>query len=361
MTYDTVLTSIDGNEVYTYNVPYFPVSNLTLYAVTIRSIINVQSGMTLTNISSGTLTASAQWQRTDDISSAPTGDFYNTLNPSAFKATNLAAGASKVFAPTMIISNNTALVDSVNTADGSLVAGDYEGTGYITFQYTTTSTLSLLPSPTKVDSSASSFADQMHFMVTYYYCNPGNLATDILNFTAVKQDNGTVLLAWSSANEQPHRDYKIQVSTDGFNFTDYASVASEPVNSSANYTYSYPVDPTAAGKLYFRLRIVDEIGPPHYSIVCIIDLDHGVSVRSGFFIYPNPPTDFVNLNLPGGSPQPWQVDIIAADGSLIQRNRITNTNTPRVDFVRRLSGGTYFVRAFDPRNGTRYSASFIVQ
>ncbi len=44
ITYDTVFTSTDGNDVYNWNVPQFPVSSLTLYAVTVRSIVTLNAG-----------------------------------------------------------------------------------------------------------------------------------------------------------------------------------------------------------------------------------------------------------------------------------------------------------------------------
>ncbi|GGB14326.1 T9SS type A sorting domain-containing protein [Puia dinghuensis] len=360
-TYDTVFTSNNGNTSFNYSVPKFPVNSLTLYAVTIRSIVTVNSGMTLTNIYSSSENASAQWYRTDDINSTPSGDFNNSVLSTKFIANGLAAGASKTFTPANVIHNNSIIVDSVYTGDGSFLPSNYSGSGKISFTYTASSDLLLVPSTSTVDTSASSFADQMHFSVTYYYCNPGVLATDLLSFTAVKQDNGTVLLGWSTANEHAGRRYDIEVSTDGTSFSGYTAVASDPVNTSESYSYAYPIEPAARGKLYFRLRIIDQLGPDHYSIVRIIDLDKASPAGNRFYIYPNPPTDHIELNIPGNNPQPWQVDILAADGSLVQRTMVNGTNALHVGFGRSLSGGAYFVRAVNPATGEQYTGSFVIR
>jgi len=151
--------------------------------------------------------------------------------------------------------------------------------------------------------------------VAYYYCSPGILANDVLTFTAVKQNDGTILLGWSTTNERAARQYQVQVSGDGSNFTRFTTVDSDPVPGDASYTYSYPVDPAA---------------------------------------------DYISLNIPG-SPQPWQVDIIAADGRLVQRNRIANTSSPRIAFAHPLPAGTYFIRAVSVKPGQRYTRSFVVR
>ncbi len=197
--------------------------------------------------------------------------------------------------------------------------------------------------------------------MTYYYCSPGVLANDVLSFTAVKQNAGTVLLGWNTTNEQAGRQYDIQVSNDGSNFADYATVDSDPVANAASYTYPYPVDPTLSGRLYFRLRIVDESGAGSFSVIRIIDLDRGMQpVKNGFYLYPNPTIDFITINIPGGL-QPWQVEIIAADGRVVQRNRFSNTNTPRIIFTHKLAAGTYFVRAVSPVSNGHYTRSFVVR
>ncbi len=240
------------------------------------------------------------------------------------------------------------------TGDGSFAPGNgFTGNGNISLTYSSTTIPVTTPSGVQ---NTYTLSDNIHFMWTYYYCNPGTLAADLLSFTAVRQGQ-TALLGWNTTNEQAGRTYHVQVSTDGSTFSDYAAVASEPVNTDASYTYSYPIDPTATGKLYFRLRIADVVGADHYSSICIINLN--AAGPGGFTIFPNPPTDFINLMLPGDN-RSWQVDIISADGNLVQRNVFTNVSLAHVNFNRKLASGAYFVRATNALNGENHTGSFVI-
>ncbi len=356
LTYDTLFTSTDGNDTYTWNIPQFPVSTLTLYAVTVRSMVTVNSGMTIENFNPGTVNAFATYFRNDDFTTSPTGDFNN--NTALFQlptALGLATYTSKTFPPINTINNKPALVDSMYTGDGSFVPSNgFTGNGSIALSYNTTTIPNVAPSGVSITSYT--LTDTIRMSWTYYYCNPGTLAADLLSFTAVRQGQ-TVQLGWNTTNEEAGRTYNIQVSTDGSTFTDYAAVASEPVNNDASYSYNYPIDPSATGKLYFRLRIADVVGADHYSSICIINLN--AAGPNGFTIFPNPPTDFINLMLPGDN-RSWQVDIIAADGNLIQRNVFTNTSLAHVNFNHKLPGGAYFVRAANALNGETHTGSFVI-
>lgn len=354
ITYSTMFTSTDGSDVYTWSVPQFPVSTLTLYAVTVRSVLTLNSGMTIENFNNSNTNSSLRYTRDDQFTSSPTGDFENTALSSTYGPISLPPFGTATFPPVNSFNNKNLLVDTMFTGDGSFnPSNGFLGNGNIDITYnsgtytTTTSGVAVI---------SSTFADTMRFSWTYYYCNPGTLAADLLSFTAVRQGQ-TVMLGWNTTNEEAGRKYNIQVSTDGATFSDYAAVASEPVNTDASYSYNYPIDPSATGKLYFRLRIADVVGADHYSSICIINLN--AAGPNGFTIFPNPPTDFINLTLPGDN-RSWQVDIIAADGNLIQRNIFTNTNLAHVNFNRKLSTGAYFVRATNGLNGESHTGSFVI-
>ena len=109
--------------------------------------------------------------------------------------------------------------------------------------------------------------------------------------------------------------------------------------------------------MYFRLAIVDNNGFTTYSTVSIVNL--GDAGPAGFSIYPNPPQDFINLTLPGDN-RSWQIDLVSADGSLIQRNYYYNNSNPRINFNRKLTSGAYFVRATNLQSGDQHTGSFII-
>jgi hypothetical protein len=169
-----------------------------------------------------------------------------------------------------------------------------------------------------------------------------------------------VALDWNVGNEMPGRTYEVQVSRDGKNFATIGSQTSDPVNSDASYSYNYTIASTDTGKLYFRIFQVNPNGEaPGYSEIRVVDLDAG-GAASVFSIYPNPPSDFINLTFPGNN-QNWQVEIFSADGNLVQRNYYPATNLARMNFTRKMASGAYFVRAVNPQTNQNYTGSFVIR
>jgi hypothetical protein len=360
--YDTTVISTNpqNQPSFDYNVPLFPQSQSSLYAMTIQSQVSVNPMLVIQNSKGSPASASSvALYRSDDVLNNTTGEdvFGATTFSRLWTIPALADQQQATLTAARPVAGYSILYDSLSTTDRSLDNGSYSGTGSQKYTYTATTALNM---PNYY--SVVAYSDTIRFKVTYFYCSPGVLASDVLSFTAVKQNDGTVLLGWNTTNEKAGRQYNIQVSGDGSNFSDYAAVNSDPVAGDASYTYSYPIDPATSGRLYFRLRIMDESGAMSFTVIRIIDLDRGMQpVKNSFYCYPNPAVDFISLNIPGGTTQPWQVDIIAADGRLVQRNRCNNTNTPRIVFTHKLPAGTYFVRVVSSGSGQRYTRSFVIR
>ena len=338
---------------YHYSLPQFPPGTSTLMAVVIQSTITASAVATVTNNSGSDISLPyMQLFREDGFNSTPATSGGATISNPVF-GTDLPNGSSEVISLPNAIQNFRMLYDSVTSSNANF--GSFTGTGpNIAFTYSTNNIA--LPSPNLTLSSLT-VTDQITFNITYYYCVPGTLATDILTFTATRENDQTALLNWTTSNEQPGRNYVIQVSKDGTNFVDSVTVPAQGASGDAAYTYNFPLDPSATGNLYFRIKVVDVSGPFHYSQICIIRLGDGNA--TGFSIYPNPPTDFINLSFPGGN-QNWDVAIYAADGNLVQRNSYPTTNLVRVNFNRKMAAGTYFVRAINPQTNQSYTRSFVI-
>lgn len=356
--YTTTLTTTTGNESnMVWTIPQFPISSNTLYAVAIHSTINVTSDMHITNNTGGTLSASAQLYRTDDFYTDASSDYSVPDFGLKFNAASLATGTTKNYASTQSIFNEN-IADSIYAGDPT---GDnpssFLGSGTLNLYYSTGTSVITNPNNPNLLGYYNTISDKMKVTLIYYYCNPGTLATNLISFTAIRENQQSVLLNWNVANETPGTIYHVQVGTDGTNFTDYAAVNGDPLNSNASYSYTYTIDPAASGMLYFRLRIEHLSQAPTYSIVNVINLSNNAA--TGFGIYPNPPSSFINLTLPGDNRQ-WQVDIFSADGRLVQRNAFVNASFVRVNFLEKLAAGAYFVRARNPLSGTSYSGSFLM-
>ena len=359
VTYDTVVTessSGGGNASagFSYTIPKFTLSNGTLYAAVIKSnVITASVNATMINFTGSTGAPSVTLYRTDGVTSTaiPNGSgLYLSPSGTPYTGPAIPNNGTEVVPMPNVITNQPVLNDSVIDATSM---SNLSGAGTIKFNYSGSDqplgNAGFFP-------IAVSGTDQVSFSITYYYCQI-ILAINLVSFTATLENPHTVQLNWTSANEEANRTYNVQVSTDGTNFSDVGSVQSDPVNSDASYSYNYPVSPTATGRLFFRLRMVDNNGAITFSSICLVNLNG--SNTSAFSIYPNPATDFINLVLPGGN-QSWNVDIISADGNLVQRNIFSNTALGRIDFTRKLARGTYFVRATNTTSGEQHGGSFVI-
>lgn len=262
-------------------------------------------------------------------------------------------GQTVIVSAPNLISNKTMFDRTIDNSDPTL--NDFIGAGPLDITYTNTSGFSIIGA-VQVNPT---FVVNTTFTLTYSYCYTGTLAADILSFNAFKQDKQTIALNWLTTNETPGRKYTVEVSNgNGNNFTAVATIPADVSGTGASYAYAYAIKPGDNGKLYFRLKLTGADGSTAYSILRVVDLG-GVDAGK-FSLYPNPPSDFINLTFPGDN-QDWQVDILTADGSQVQLNYYRNSNAVRVNFTRRLAAGAYFVRATSPQTGKYYTGSFIVR
>ena len=359
-TVSTTVPNLAPNTTNNISIPQYDYtgSGFSLISAVITSSITTHNTVTFTNVSPS--------EQFFDLGNVTRSDLLK------FGATTLGGGSAvytfpftdldvagspddaATYGPTNFFSNTKVVTDSVTTLQP--VLNSFLGNGMMSFSYKNTNFYNNIPVPQVTEDISET--DDITLTVKYYFCNPIVLSSNIITFTATREDDQTVAVNWITGNEQPGRRYDIEVSSDGRNYTIADSRPSDPVNNETSYQYNYPIPNGATGKLYFRLQQVEASGLASYSPVRVIDLNGAGTPR--FSIYPNPPSDFVQLTFPVTS-QGWQVDILAADGSLVQRNLYSNSNQARVNFARKLAAGAYFVRATDSRTATSYVASFVIR
>lgn len=358
-TYSNAMSS-GGTTVYTFTMPQF---NPSPGGYTFLSAVLSSTATTGTTVSYQNTTAFFQdffpsVSRTDNVK-VNGSTAVNRNNEFDFDETMLTAQGTPTdhlaYGPENTFDNTNLFTTTITNP--TTLTNVYQGAGNLNITYTSTFfTNNFVPTGVTVTPTLS---DNINFSITYHFCNPTTLSSNILTFTAEKESNQKVDLKWTTANEQPGRKYYIEVAVNGQEFAIAGSMPSDASMNDANYTYLYSVPPTATGRIYFRLRQIETDGTATWSEVRSVDLD-GNGNNGVFSIYPNPPSDFINLSIPGDS-QDWQVDIFAADGSLVQRNYYIGQNNIRVNFVRRLSAGSYFVRATNPQSGKHYTSSFVIR
>jgi hypothetical protein len=359
-TTNTRSLSASGANVYSLIIPQFNPSpgGYTLLSAVLTATATTSTTVNYKNNSVGTQDIFPTFNRTDNVkvNGATAANKNNEFDyDETFLAPTGMPGDNVTYGPANTFDNTTLFTTTVTNA--GLLTGTYQGAGNLSVVYTSSFFVNnnistdVIVTPT--------LTDNITFSITYNFCNPSVLSSNILSFTAEKENSRTADLKWQTTNEQPGRKYYIEVSEGGQDFAIAGSVPSDASNSEANYAYDYAIPVTATGKLYFRLRQVEANGTAAWSDVRTINLDSNGS-SSTFSIYPNPPSDFINLTIPGDN-QDWQVEIVSADGSLVQRNFFRSSNAVKVTFARRLSGGTYFVRAVNPQTGKSYSGSFLMR
>ena len=101
---------------------------------------------------------------------------------------------------------------------------------------------------------------------------------------------------WKTATEQNNTGFEVEMSTDATNFTKLGFVKSKATTGNSNapliYDFNNEIPPTTI--VYYRLRQTDKDGNGSYSKVVSINKENASQVHT-ILVYPNPPTDIVNV------------------------------------------------------------------
>jgi hypothetical protein len=361
-TYSTTFTGT-GNATYSVDWPqYNPPGGYTLISTMVRSVIDISAAFQITNPDPTNSVSVRPGVTGEDLLQVNGNDLVDAYGNSVSDVGILknlanyifAAGETRTIGPLPAFINYKIITDSIASDNGQL--NDFVGNGTMHFTYSNSPGYTV----NAIVNVTPSYSITTRLSMTYYYCFTGVLSSGLLTFTATPEKDGTVLLNWISAEEQGERRYVVQVSNgSGNDFQDVNTQNGSRISGNAAYSYTYTISPNDKNRLYFRVKVLDAQGTATYSQLRIIDLDPA-ELSGKLAIYPNPPSDYINVVFPFAN-SGWQVDILTADGSIVQRNLYSNTGTGRVNFNRRLSAGTYFIRATELQTARSHSASFIIR
>jgi Secretion system C-terminal sorting domain len=116
------------------------------------------------------------------------------------------------------------------------------------------------------------------------------LATKLSTFTATAS-KCAAKLSWAATTEGDLKNYEIQSSEDGNIFKTINTVAPKTAESINNYSFSAAAN---SGKLFYRLKMINVDGKYTYSdiVPLTVNCEEG-TVK----IYPNPTSDFLQVNI----------------------------------------------------------------
>lgn len=161
------------------------------------------------------------------------------------------------------------------------------------------------------------------------------LPVKLTEFAANKQ-NSLVKLTWATSQEINTKEFVVERSTDGINFTVLAFVSARG-NSSVNSFYGAIDAQPNAGNNFYRLKTVDFDGKSEYSKIVKINFSKAFTVS----LSPNPASDFVTVTL-ANSREPLMLQIVDMGGKIVRSTVLTNTVNPVS--LSGLSKGLYLVK-----------------
>ena len=356
--YDTLVTG-SGNTISTFTFPKFDPALGTLVSVKLQSVVSVGFNFSLENYELVPKSFTVKIGRDDNLhSDAMADDFQNTVlksyGPYALAASDQVPGSGTDYTyRQMNVLHNYTMTDSISGA-----VAPFMGVGTVSID-NSPSTYSFVQGSANFNLLGAAY-DTTHFILTYSYCNAAMLPSGITVFSAKKEAGQNIQLNWQTVNEENGRYYDVEKSSDGIHFTKAGSVASFTNNYKQGiYSYKYAITEDDQNKLYFRLKRRDMSSEVFYSDVRSVNL-LGAAGKS-LYLYPNPSGKFINVNFNQTGNKNWQVDILSADGRLVQRGYYANTNTAHIEFSEKMKTGTYFMRVTDKQTQQNYISGFVVQ
>jgi hypothetical protein len=157
------------------------------------------------------------------------------------------------------------------------------------------------------------------------------LPLKLISFNAVLQNNNP-LLTWVTSNEVNVLHFEIERSSDGRNFINIATTASQP--GSADKTYRFADVSASAGINYYRLKMIDKDGRFSYSHIVKIDAGKKYNIS----IVPNPAHDHITIS---GATAFSKIEMIDAGGRVVKK---MDKSTSGQYNIRGMSKGVYCLR-----------------
>lgn len=179
------------------------------------------------------------------------------------------------------------------------------------------------------------------------------LAPVPVTFTDIRADKQqkNVLVSWKVENEVNIREYAIEKSADGRNFTQVATKAATG-NNGASVSYSWLDVQAAVGANFYRVRSLGQAGDTKISRVvkATIEADPGMIT-----VYPNPVKEdrLIQVSLTNMAKGVYQVSIINELGQTLMRKQLNHPGGNSVYPVRLLKGmahGNYNLELTDENN-----------
>jgi hypothetical protein len=162
-----------------------------------------------------------------------------------------------------------------------------------------------------------------------FYKNPFNLSTlpvRLLSFSGRAVDNGRIELKWVTEIEINNKQFELQRSFDGRDFTTVAVVLSLDGSGTKAYSYKDALPAGAPSKVFYRIKQIDTDNK--YSISNIITVNSARDNSVGMKISPNPVASDFAINLENNQQGAYALRIMDISGREVFRQSLNGQKLP---------------------------------
>ena len=171
---------------------------------------------------------------------------------------------------------------------------------------------------------------------TYTYTTT-TLPVGLLSFEAIKSDDCTSSVTWTSETENNFDYYQLEQSTDSKAFVEVGNSQAKK-GSNAKYEQLVDLKNVKNNAVYFRLRMVDLDKTIHYSK--IVGLQNDCTKKNSLVIAPNPAKDVINIGGVNGDSNLFIFDML---GRLMLKTSLNDSANQNIN-ISNLPQGTYMIQ-----------------
>lgn len=160
------------------------------------------------------------------------------------------------------------------------------------------------------------------------------------SFNVVKQGFKTVL-DWKTNNDIYIKNFELETSLDGVNFTPLANIPTKSSSVIGNsYNFEYPINSPVNATVYFRIKMVSFENEIDYSpIKSVYNKQTEEVIDGSMLVYPNPAKDYIEL---ATQEENVVVSIFNLSGKLMKSNNFNKNTAIKID-ISEFSEGFYYM------------------
>lgn len=193
------------------------------------------------------------------------------------------------------------------------------------------------------------YIDHPEYVALVFQCT-GIIPVTLTGFWADLKSK-EIQLTWEATYETNFKEYQVEKSLDGTNFSKIGTVKG---TNSASYIF-HDTDVPAGGIVYYRLRMEDIDAKAQYSSTVAVRISGKIS---NCFVYPNPSKGNISIRLSSTLTAPSSVRIYDIAGKLVNETKVAPGNNNLNLEVGNLTPGRYVVRISNNRQ--LFTESFIL-